>query len=87
MHARTVQGDHYGAYRHLIDGSKHEALLLIKRQKANHVLVDSLALPGLSTAIGDRLPLRFEHVDRHTLPLLLFVGRCLFSPEVIIRRL
>ena len=87
VHTRTVQGDQYGAYRNLIDGSKHEALLLIKRQKANHVLVDSLALPGLFTAIGDRLPLYSEHVDRRALPLSLFVGDYRFFPKVIIRRL
>ena len=87
VHTRTVQGDQYGAYRNLIDGSKHESLLLIKRQKANHVLVDSLALPGLFTAIGDRLPLYSEHVDRRALPLSLFVGDYRFFPKVIIRRL
>ena len=63
--------DHHGAYRNLIDGSKLKALLLIKRQKVNHVLVDSAALPALSTAIGDRLPLYSEHVDRRAVPLSL----------------
>ena len=87
VHTRTVQGDQYGAYRNLIDGSKLKALLLIKRQKVNHVLVDSAALPALSTAIGDRLPLYSEHVDRRALPLSLFVGDYRFFPKVIIRRL